>query len=162
MASPKTIARLEARIQRRVAHALQFELADPRISFVTVTRVELNTDVSLAKVFYSTLGEAAERTRVQHLLDDATGFVRRQVARVLETRTVPKLRFVFDDTIEEASRMDQLIREARERDLEISSSGEEPLEAPEDAPQGMLEGDREQADQRPTGTSERAPDPPAE
>ena len=56
MASPKTIARLEAQILRRIAHCLQFELSDPRAGFITVTRVELSKDINTARVSYSVLG----------------------------------------------------------------------------------------------------------
>lgn len=130
MASPRTIARLEAQIQRRVAHCLQFELADPRASFITVTGVELSKDLAHAKVFYSVLGEASERSKVDHLLERASGFVQRKLGGVLRTRTVPRLRWVYDESVAEAARMDQLIREARERDRRIrgEAQGDPPAE----------------------------------
>lgn len=119
MANPRTIARLEARIQERAAHCLQFELRDPRASFVTITRVELSSDLALAKVRYSVLGDEGDRSKVEHMLEHATGFVQRQVASVLHMRRAPALRFVYDDSIEHAAALDQLIREARERDRRI-------------------------------------------
>lgn len=130
MANPRTIARLEAQIRRRAAYCLQFEVADPRASFITITRVELSKDLLNGKIFYSVLGDESERTRVAHMLEGAAGFIQRQVARVLETRSVPHLRWVYDDSLAEASRLDQLIREARERDQEIAArnDGEEEAE----------------------------------
>ena len=142
MANPRTIARLEAQIQRRAAHCLQFELADPRGSFITVTKVELAKDLSSGKIRYSVLGDEAERTRVEHMLEDAAGFIQRQIARVLSTRTVPHLRWVYDDSVEHAAHVDRLIQEALERDRRIdpdydSNSGpeEDPDGGPEDAPE---------------------------
>jgi ribosome-binding factor A len=125
MANPRTIARLEAQIHRRAAYCLQFEVADPRASFITIVRVELSSDLLNGKIFYSLLGEESERAKVEHMLDGAAGFIQRQIARVLETRTVPHLRWVYDDSIAEASRMDQLIKEARTRDQEISGHTDE-------------------------------------
>ncbi len=119
MANPRTIARISARIQERAAHCLQFEIRDPRASFVTVTRVETTNDLSLAKVFYSVLGDEGDRSKVEHMLEHATGFIQRQVTRVLRMRRAPALRFVYDDSIETAAAMDQLIREALERDRRI-------------------------------------------
>lgn len=119
MANPRTIARLSARIQERAAYCLQHEIRDPRASFVTITRVEVSNDLSLAKVHYSVLGDDSDRSKVAHMLEHATGFVQRQVARVLHMRRVPALRFVYDDSIETAAAMDHLIREARERDRRI-------------------------------------------
>ena len=49
MANPRSIARLEARIHERVAHCLEFEVSDPRSAFITVTKVELSTDLSIAR-----------------------------------------------------------------------------------------------------------------
>ncbi len=131
MASPKTVARLEAQIQRRVAHCLQFEVADPRAGFVTVTRVELSKDLQNAKVFYSVLGEDEELRSTARMLDQACGFVQRQVAGILRTRTVPRLSWHFDESIREAARLDRLIREARERDRRIAEEGGERGESEE-------------------------------
>ena len=116
MASQKTIHRIEAQIQRRVAHCLQFEMSDPRSGFVTVTGVELTSDLSLAKIRYSVLGDESDRSKTEHMLRDATGFVRRQLGRVLETRTIPRLEWEYDPSIAEAARISRLIDEARAKD----------------------------------------------
>jgi len=119
MANPRTMARIAARIQERAAYCLHFELKDPRATFVTVTRVELTNDLSLAKVYYSVMGDDADRSKAAHMLEHARGFVQRQVARVLHMRRMPTLRFEYDDSIETAAHIDQVIREARERDRRI-------------------------------------------
>lgn len=119
MAKPRTISRVASRIQERVAYCLQFEVRDPRASFVTITRVEMSADLRHAKVHYSTLETGGGRSRIQHMLEDATGFIRTKIARVLETREVPGLRWVFDESIGRASEMDALIRRARESDEAI-------------------------------------------
>lgn len=119
MANPRTMARIAARIQERAAYCLQFELKDPRASFVTVTRVELTNDLSLAKIYYSVMGDDGDRSKAAHMLEHAKGFVQRQVARVLHMRRMPTLRFEYDDSIETAAHIDQVIREARERDRRI-------------------------------------------
>lgn len=133
MASPRTIARLEAQIQRRAAHCLQFEIADPRSAFITVTRVELSKDLSSGKIFYSVLGDEKERSRAEHMLAGAAGYIQRQVARVLQLRRIPHLSWRYDESIEKAARVDQLIREARERDRRINPrlDADEPGETPE-------------------------------
>ncbi len=119
MANPRTIARIAARIHERAAYCLQFEVRDPRASFITITRVELSSDLSVATLHYSVLGDEAEKSRVEHMIEHAAGFVQRQVARVLDMRRVPRLRFLYDDSAEQAANLDQLIRQARERDRRI-------------------------------------------
>lgn len=120
MANPRTIARLQARIQERAAYCLQFEIRDPRAAFITITRVELSGDFSHAKIFYSVLGGESDKSKAEHMLKHASGFVQRQVARVLETRRTPILHWIFDGSSEQAAEMERLIREARERDRAIN------------------------------------------
>jgi len=123
MANPRTIARLEARIQERAAYCLQFEVNDPRASFITVTRVELSSDLTSGKIHYSVLGSEGDKSKAEHMLKSAAGYIQRQVARVLDVRRVPHLRWVYDGSMEHASNMDKLIREARERDRAINPHG---------------------------------------
>jgi ribosome-binding factor A len=120
MANPRSKARLEARIHERVAHCLEFELSDPRSGFVTVTKVELSSDLSIARVFYSVYGTEGDKSRVRHMLEDATGFVRTKVGSVLRVRRVPRIVWMYDDSIEYAARMDAAIRAALEHDREIN------------------------------------------
>lgn len=120
MANPRTVARLEARIKERVAHCVEFELADPRSTFITITRVELTNDISQAKVYYSVLGDEADRNKTKRMLESAGGFIQRQVARILATRRTPKLEWRYDDTIEQMIHMDEAVAMALERDREIN------------------------------------------
>ena len=136
MVHPRSKARIEARILERVAHCVTFELNDPRATFITVTRVEASDDLATAKVFYSVYGTEGEKTRTARMLEDASGFVRKQVARVLNTRRVPALRWIYDDSIERTAQMQQTIQDALERDRAINPSAhaEVPPAAPEEKP----------------------------
>jgi len=126
MANPRTVARVSARIRQRVAHCLQFELNDPRSGVVTVTEVNLSADMRNATILW-TLPEEKDRSKTLHMLEGATGFVRKQLGRVLETRVIPALHWEYDDRIAKASEMERLIEQAVARDEEIRG---EP--APED------------------------------
>lgn len=125
MANPRTIARLESRIHERAAHCLQFEINDPRAGFITILKVELSHDLSSAKIFYSVLGDAADRSRAAHMLKGASGYIQRQVARVLEMRRIPHIAWEYDDSIEKAADLDLLIREARMRDKAINPNADD-------------------------------------
>ncbi len=128
MANPRTLRRLESRIQERAAYCLQFEVKDPRAPLLTVTRVELAPDLSKGTIFYSCLGGEAELAKSRRMLESASGFIQRQVARVLETRTVPHLEWRFDDATVRALEVDRLISEARSRDEAIRPPDEEESE----------------------------------
>jgi ribosome-binding factor A len=118
MANPRTVARVAARIRQRIAHCLQFEINDPRSSDITITEVQLSADLRNATVLYSLISEK-HRSKTEHMLEGATGFIRKQLGRVLETRVIPELRWKFDDSLAKASAMESLIRQAVQRDDEI-------------------------------------------
>ena len=118
MANPRTVARVSSRIQQRVAHCLQFELNDPRVGVVTVTEVRLSADMRNATILW-TLPEEKDRSKTLHMLEGATGFVRKQLARVLETRVVPALSWKYAARLLKATEMEQLIERAVTRDEEI-------------------------------------------
>jgi ribosome-binding factor A len=126
MVNPRTIAKLEARIHERAAHALEFEVRDPRATFITITRVELSPDLSIAKVYYSVLGTKSDRSKAEHMLASAGGFIQRQVARVLDTRRVPRLVWHFDESLIKAQELDKAIQKALERDKVIAETGVPP------------------------------------
>jgi ribosome-binding factor A len=120
MTNPRTIARLEARIHERAAYCLQFEINDPRAGFITILKVELSSDVSSGKIYYSVLGDESDRSKAAHMLEGARGYIQRQIARVLEMRRIPHLTWIYDDSVEKAADLDLLIREARQRDKAIN------------------------------------------
>lgn len=137
MANPRTIARLEARILERAAYCVEFELRDPRAGQITLTGVKLSSDLSTGRIFYSVLGTEADKTKAAHMLASAAGFIQRKVARVLEMRRVPHLTWVYDDSIEEAARVDAAIRAALERDRRIQAEGAAPEPEGDDGPEGV-------------------------
>jgi ribosome-binding factor A len=86
-------------------------LKDPRLGFVTFTRVELSDDLRHAKVFVSTLGSEPEKARTLQGLGSATGYIRRHLGRVLHLRYTPELTFVIDESMEHGARIAQLLRQ---------------------------------------------------
>lgn len=134
MANPRTIARLEARIHERAAYCLQFEVKDPRAGFITITGVELSKDITSGKIMWSVLGDDSDRSKAEHMLQHAAGYIQRQVAGVLELRRMPHLRWVYDPRHENAQAIDTLIKEARARDREIN-----PALAQEEVAEAALE-----------------------
>ncbi len=101
-----------------ISHIIQTELRDPRIGFITVLDVEPTEDLKEAKVYVSILGSRADRSKAQHALDSARGFIQRELGHGLKTRNTPVLRFLFDDTRDKVSRIETLIDETSREDRE--------------------------------------------
>ena len=120
MTNPRTRAKIEARIRERAAYCVEFELNDPRAAFITVTGVQISSDLSIAKIFYSVFGSEGEKSKAAHMLEDATGFIRKQIGRVLKTRRIPQLRWIYDDSAELQEQVENAISSALKNDREIN------------------------------------------
>jgi ribosome-binding factor A len=111
--SYKRTDRVNALLRQELQRLIQSEMTDPRIGFATVTSVEVSTDLRHARVFVSVMAEGEERQSSLRALEDARHFLRHQLAERTELRYVPELNFKLDTSIEQATRIDRLLREAR-------------------------------------------------
>lgn len=91
--------RLSQQLQREIAAIIQHELKDPRLGFVTITRVELSGDLSHAKVGYSCLGPPEARASSEEALAHAAGFIRGLVKKRLRLKIIPEIVFRYDESI---------------------------------------------------------------
>jgi len=99
-------------IQRELSGMIRTEIRDPRVSpMLTVASVEVSRDLSVAKVYYSLL-DPEERRETQAALKRAAGFLRRRLAQEMQIRSVPELRFHYDDSAERGAAMSALIDRA--------------------------------------------------
>ena len=107
-------------IREEASRVILYELSDPRIGFVTVTKVKVSGDLQTAKIFVSVMGSQADRSKTMHALARATKVVRKAVAPRLKTRLLPAISFEFDESVQGAARVQDLIREARATDADAS------------------------------------------
>jgi len=99
-------------IQRELSELIRHGLKDPRISpMLTIASVEVSRDLGVARIYYSLI-DSAEAKDTQEGLERASGFLRSQIAKSLNSRTVPQLRFVFDDSAEKGAALSSLIDNA--------------------------------------------------
>jgi len=101
--------RVGEQIRRELAALIQMEMKDPRVGMVTISEVRVNHDLSMAKVYFTTLGTAEEAARTVALLNKAASFFRRELSGRMSLRVVPALRFVYDESVEHGAAMDALI-----------------------------------------------------
>jgi ribosome-binding factor A len=117
--------RLNHLLRQEITDLLQREAKDPRLSaMVSVTRVSVSSDLRYAKVFISVLGTEEEKKGVLAGLHAASGFLRRELSGRLSIRYTPELSFFYDDTMEQAGRVIQLIDEVRSSETGTQGTGE--------------------------------------
>jgi ribosome-binding factor A len=92
------------------------EVHDPGIGFITLTRVQVSPDLQVARVFYTTLGDAKARQETARALDRATPFFRRQIGGRLRLRRVPEFEFRFDESVAHQDRIEQILRDLHEEE----------------------------------------------
>ncbi len=105
--------RLAGEIQAEVARMIASDLKDPRLGFVTVTRVDLTADLRYARVYVGVLGEEGEGGTSLGVLRKASGFVRREVGRRLRVRFAPEIDFRYDRGLDATDRVARLLAEER-------------------------------------------------
>jgi ribosome-binding factor A len=102
-----------AEVIREVAsETILFEVKDPRIKGVTVTRTEVSGDLQHAKVFVSIMGTEREQDRCLHGLQHAAGFIQGKLGDRLKSRFTPVIRFVLDHGVKNSIEVSRLINEA--------------------------------------------------
>jgi ribosome-binding factor A len=137
--------RLAEGIREEVARIVASEVKDPRLGFVTITRVEVTHDLGLARVLVGVLGDETERQRSMAALQSATGFVRREIGRRLRIRIVPEIEFRYDKGIDATDRVARLLEEQRSAG---SGAGGAPVaQTGEGRDEEVAEGDDEHDDE---------------
>ena len=116
--------KLEDQIQFLLATLVQRNLKDPDLGFVTLTAVRLTGDRSLAKVYFTVLGEAGQAERTQKALARAAGFLRSHLAKRLSLRRIPELRFYLDGSVDDGNRLEELFSKIKEEEAARGSGGE--------------------------------------
>ena len=103
--------RVDEAIRQVIGDAVQGELKDPRVGFVTVTDFRTSADLRHARVYVSVLGDEAQREATMAGLRSAHGFLQGKVATELHLKRTPTLELYYDDTTDRALRVDALIEE---------------------------------------------------
>ena len=106
--------RVSEALKREIGNIIHAELKDPRLGFITVTRVELTQDLRYAKVFFSVLGKEEEYKKTKEALDSALGFIRRLIAQRIRLRLVPEISFKEDRSAEYSIRIQEALNEIKE------------------------------------------------
>ena len=97
--------RIATLIKKEVSEIIREKVNDPRIGFVSITGVDVSPDLENANIYVSILGSEKQKKDSMHGLLSATGFIRGELGSFLDTRTIPRIEFVRDDSIERGSRI---------------------------------------------------------
>lgn len=125
-------ARVEHALRDALQHAVVHDVKDPRVrtaTMITVTKVELNVDLSVANVYVSIVGDDATIDGVVAGLQKAAGFLRGPIGRELRLQRAPELRFMHDVSVDMSDKLASILREDEEK---ARAAGRVPGQGPDD------------------------------
>ena len=96
-----------------IAELLRKDIRDPRVHAVTLTGAKVSKDLRHARIYFNLLGGQERRAEVLAGLKSAAGFIRSKVAKQLRLRYAPEIEFSYDDTEDEAQRIDELLKQVK-------------------------------------------------
>jgi ribosome-binding factor A len=105
-------------IREEISQILLRELKDPRIGFVSITKVDLSDDLRVAKVYYSVFGGEQEKEESFQGLESAKGYIKRELGRRVRLKYMPEISFIFDDSFEYGEHIEELLRGVKDADRE--------------------------------------------
>ncbi len=131
------LARVNEVVREVAAEAILFEMKDPRVKGVTVTRAEVSADLQHAKVHVSVMGSEREQKLTMHGLNSAAGFVQAKLAKRLTTRYVPHVSFVLDLGVKKSIEIARLIHEEMAKLPPDATTEESEPTAPQPTPDSV-------------------------
>lgn len=107
--------RIASNIVKEISYILAYEIKDQDIKFVTVTDCKLAPDLSYAKIYVTVFDKNKIDTTIK-ALNDAEGFIRKELSKRVEMRHTPELNFVYDESIEYGKKIEEIIEKIHEED----------------------------------------------
>ncbi len=107
--------RLEKIIEREIGTFLLQEAKDERLKFITITKVRLTNDFSIATVYYTVYGNEIQKASTSENLEDAKRLIRGHLGRVLEIRKIPELKFKYDESMEYGEKIEKILNEIKSK-----------------------------------------------
>lgn len=108
--------RVGSQMQRELALLVRDELNDPRLGMITIQEVRIVRDFSHATVYFTLIGGELSNQETAAILNEAAPFFRHELGHRINLRSLPKLHFLYDESVEQGARLSALIDEAVQED----------------------------------------------
>lgn len=116
--APSSKELFQDKIRNEISLMFRREISDPRLTMISITRVELNQDFSVAKVYWDTF-DASKRGDAKKAIEGLTGKMRSLLAKNLDVRHTPELNFYYDSQYEDEMRITQILNDSKKSDGDV-------------------------------------------
>ncbi|HID38514.1 MAG TPA: 30S ribosome-binding factor RbfA [Calditrichaeota bacterium] len=113
MADNRRVHRYADMIKKTVSNIIELKLKDPGKGFITVTAVRMSADLKIASVYYTVLGDEEQRRLTAAVLKRSIPFLRSELKPYITSRWIPELRFFYDETLEQAEKINALLEKIK-------------------------------------------------
>jgi len=119
MPLPKRKEQLEKSLIREINNIIHRKINDPRIKFVTITRVKVSSDLKYADIFVTIFNDRKQQKKALEGLKNATKFIRGELGKDLKIRYVPDIKFIIDKDLEQQYKLLKIITEINDQQLDL-------------------------------------------
>lgn len=116
--------RVQEALRQEVSRIVQFELKDPRLGFLTITRVELTRDLRYAKVYFSVLGTDKDKQKALKALTSAKGYIKGLISDRIKLRYMPEFAFKIDESLDHARHIYDILDKIKKERKDKNESGD--------------------------------------
>ncbi len=109
------IQRIQSLIQHEVGEIVTKDLRDPRLARVTITGVTVSHDIRNASIYYSVLGDETDIANAKVAFEKAKSYIRHEIGHRIELKFTPDLHFAFDESIEHAAHINELLIKSKQQ-----------------------------------------------
>ena len=117
MPSPRRSEQLEKSLKREINNIIYRKINDPRIKFVTITKIKVSPDLKYADIFVTIFNDKSQQRKTLKGLKSATKYIRVELGKDLKLRFVPKIEFKIDEDLEHQYKLLKIITEVQEKQL---------------------------------------------
>ena len=114
--SSQRAQRVAETIHKEISSLLIKGLKDPRIGFVTITSVDVTSDLRQARIYYTLMADMDDRVQTQAGLDSCSSYIRQHLGRQLRLRFIPEIHFEYDASFDYGQKIEKLLSEVKIKD----------------------------------------------
>lgn len=114
MANSRRLVKFAGLLKKEVSFIINQKLKNPERGFITINSVKVSPDLKIASLYFTVLGDDDQKAKSNEVLKKSSGFIRSELRHTIKARYLPELRFFYDDTFEQAQKINTLISKIHE------------------------------------------------
>ena len=111
-------SRVAEELRKIVSQILLEEVTDPRMGFITITHIEVTDDLRFARIFYSVLGDTAQKEATAEALEEQLKYIRRLAVQTINMKFAMEIKFELDKSIDHSFRIDTILKQIKKPEPE--------------------------------------------